>query len=134
MNDPRITERRKADRAIMALQVVDLASEYGLAAWHRPEQPGTRRTAVDLSGPHGLKLTVRFRGDSPQTVPGTYVLSWYGVEPGWRLDPHAFGNVNPYHGDLATDVARSFPHLRALLRDRFTVIADGSAFIQEGSE
>jgi hypothetical protein len=126
-----MTERRKADRAVMAGKVAALAAEHGLQAEVRPaEEPLTRATFVDLVGPHGLRLTVSFQGRSPHTQPDTYVLSWYGVEDGWRLSPDAFGDVNPYHGHKATDVARSFPHLRALLRDRFETIADGTAFVQ----
>jgi hypothetical protein len=130
-----LTERRKADRAIMAHRVVDLASEYGLAAWHRPELPGSRETPVDLAGPHGLRTTVRFRGDSPQPEPDTYVLSWYGVDhpvpdSGIRLNPDRFGDVNPHHGCKATDVARGFHSLIALLAVRFASIKDGTAFIR----
>jgi hypothetical protein len=125
-----LTERRKEDRALMARQVVDLASKHGLAAWHRPEQPGTRCTAVDLEGPHGLRLTVRFRGNSPQSAPDIYVLSWHGVTDGWRLDPGSFGDVNPYHGRKATDVTRGFTGLTRLLERRFTAVKDGSAFIR----
>lgn len=128
-----LTERRKADRAIMALQVVDLASEYGLAAWHRPEQPGTRHTSVDLAGPHGLKLTVHFYGITPFKAADTYVLSWHGTEDGWRLNPGTFGNVNSYHGHKATDVAHGFDALIAMLARRQASMADGSAFIQEGT-
>jgi hypothetical protein len=127
-----LTERRKADRLAMALQVVDLAGEYKLAAWHRPEQDGTRRTDVDLLCPHGLAVTVRFRGSSPQREPDTYVLSWYGVEEGTRLHPGMFGNVNPCYGHKATDVAHGFAQLLRILRERFAVIRDGSAFITEG--
>lgn len=83
---------------------------------------------MELAGPHGLKLTVKFDGDGANG-PDTYVLSWYGVEDGVRLAPGTFGRVNPYHGRKSTDVAHGFKALRFLLQCRFTVIADGSAFI-----
>jgi hypothetical protein len=128
-----LTERRKADRAEMARQVAALAREYGLTVHRaRPEQRGTRQVDVELSGPHGLAVTVRFRGSSPQREPDTYVLSWYGVEEGTRLHPGMFGNVNPCYGHKATDVAHGFAQLLRILRERFAVIRDGSAFITEG--
>lgn len=127
-----LTERRKADRQVMSLRIVDLAGGYQLAAWHQPEQPGTRETSVDLAGGHGLRMTVRFRGHSPQ--PDTWLLSWYGVEPGWRLNPAAFDRVNPYHGHKATDVCQGWNQLRNVLGLRFTAIADGSAFIAVTTE
>lgn len=125
------TAQRKAERAAMALQVVDLASEHGLAAWHQPEQNGTRLTSVDLQGPHGLQVTVRFQGYPGGTARDTYVLSWHGVEDGWRLDPRAFQTVNKFHGRKATDVAHGFDTLYVLLDRRFRRISDGTAFITE---
>lgn len=121
-----LTERRKDDRAVMALGVAELAIEHGLTAWHTS---GPRMRGVDLAGPHGLKLSVQFRGDSPQARPDVYVLSWHGVEDGARLHPGMFNSVNPYHGHKATDVAYGFAQLMRILRERFTVIADGSAFV-----
>lgn len=124
-----LTARRRADRAFMARQVVDLADEYKLAAWHKPEQPGTKRTDVDLECPRGLKVTVRFDGSRHATGPDTYVLSWHGVEDGTRLHPYRFSCVNPHHGHKATDVVTGFAALLRLLRERFAAIRDDSAFI-----
>jgi hypothetical protein len=124
-----LTERRKADRTVMAAYAADLAREHGLTAEVHPEQDGTRRTSVDLAGPHGLRLTVKFDGSSPHTEPDTYVLSWHGVDEGQRLAPGKFGSVNPVHGHKATDVARGFRELARLLAWRFECIADGSAFV-----
>jgi hypothetical protein len=123
-----LSERRKADRALMAGIVAELARVHGLNAIVTDEQHGSRKTSVDLAGPHGLKLTVQFRGSSPQAMPDTYVLSWYGVEAGWRLAPGVFGDVNPYHGHKATDVVHGFRGLAGLLARHFAAIADGSAF------
>lgn len=127
---PRMTERRKADRAIMAAQVAELARGYGLdARVVSGEHLRPRAMFVNLEGPHGLKLTVQFSGDSPHREPDTYVLCWHGLETGWRLDPDRFGSVNPYHGHKATDVARGFGSLIGLLAMRFARIRDGRAFI-----
>lgn len=124
-----LTERRKADRARMAGAVAELARTHGLGVMVYPELPGTRRCSVDLHGPHGLGLTVSFDGASPQPVADTYVLSWHGSSR--RLRQAAFGSVNRHHGHKATDVARGFPELAALLARRLSAIAGGSAFTAE---
>jgi hypothetical protein len=124
-----LTERRKADREMMAGTVAELARQHDLHATVTGEQHGSRKTAVELAGPHGLKLTVQFRGDSPSSLPDTYVLNWHGADKDWRLNPAVFSDVNPHHGCKATDVTRGFRALEALLLRRFARIADGSAFI-----
>lgn len=130
-----LSETRKTDRAVMAGHVEGLARSHGLraevaAGGRGPLGDGSRAVHVDVEGPHGLKVTVVFDGNSPQSAPDTYVLSWHGVEDGWRLFPAVFGgSVNPYHGHKATDVAHGFRDLTELLTRRFTAIADGSAFV-----
>jgi hypothetical protein len=123
-----LTETRKQDRAIMADYVAGLARWHGLAAEVGGELPGVRRTEVNITCPHGLQLTVRFRGDSPHAAPNTYVLSWHSLECGYRLVPGMFDDVNPYHGGKATDRAYDFNALATKLSRRFASIADGSAF------
>jgi hypothetical protein len=134
-----LTERRKADRAVMVKQVAALAEGHGITAEVRsggrgPLSDASRAVSVNLAGPHTLGLTVIFDGNSPQSEPDTYVLSWH-MRPradegkGRQLAPHAFGSVNSYHGHKATDVARGFAQLYYLLSRRFAAIADGSAFV-----
>jgi hypothetical protein len=115
----------------MALRIVDLAGEYKFSARVHPGIYGPRHLAVDIEFPHGLKLTVNFDGSNRGAGPDVYVLSWH-VDP-WdedstRLHPGMFGNVNSFHGHKATDVARGFAQLTRILRERFAVIRDGSAF------
>lgn len=127
-----LTERRKAGRAAMAGQVAELARQHGLTAIATGEQHGSRQTSVTLEAPHGLRLTIRFRGRSPQARPDTYVLSWYTnllQDDGWRLNPYRFGDVNPYHGSKATDLAHGFEDLCLLLDRRFRAIARGWAYL-----
>lgn len=124
-----LSETRKADRATMVARVAALACKHGITAVRRLEEPGTRFTSVDLAGPHGLKLTVRFDGGSWQ--PGVYVLSWYGIEDSTRLRPGVFWDVNAFHGCKATDIACGFAQLETMLGERFAAIADGSAFVSE---
>lgn len=126
-----LTERRKADRVKMAAALVDLASAYQFAAHAEPEQPGTRRAAVRLEFPRGLRLTVDFDGAKRIQRPDVYVLSWHGVDDGVRLHPGMFGNVNRHYGHKATDVAHGFDQLLRILQERFRCIRDDSAFITE---
>jgi hypothetical protein len=123
-----LSARRKADREAMAARVADLASEYKFPARAHTGIYGPRHLAVDIEFPHGLKLTVNFDGTPGGAGPDVYVLSWYGVEDGTRLHPGMFGHVNPLYGHKATDVAHGFAQLERTLRERFAVIADGSAF------
>ncbi len=132
-----LTERRKADRAIMAQRVAELAAVHGVRASVVAELPGTRLAGVVLAGPHTLGLTVEFRGSSPHAEPDTYVLSWH-MRPwsdegkGWALNPAAFV-AQRSHDTVATDVAYGFRPLLDLLARRFAAIADGSAFVQEAT-
>jgi hypothetical protein len=126
---PELTVRRAADRAAMASQVAILAGRHGLLT--RPVS-GPRMRGIEVSAPHGLQVTVKFEGSGP-LAPDTYLLSWHGVEEGTRLHPGMFNQVNPYHGHKATDVATGFEQLTRILRERFTVIANGSAFVSTAS-
>jgi hypothetical protein len=131
-----LTARRKADRAAMAAEVAGQAEQYGLAA--RVKTPGLfgeRSIDVEISGPHTLAVTVTFDGSRNDRA-DTYVLSWH-MRPwdaegqGWQLAPHAFCDVNRFHGTKATDVVHGFGQLGRVLTLRFRAIADGTAFTRE---
>jgi hypothetical protein len=124
-----LSARRKADRQVMAARVAGLASEYKFSAQAHTGIYGPQHLAVDIEFPRGLKLTVDFDGGNCGPGADVYVLNWHGVEDGTRLHPGMFGHVNPYHGHKATDVAHGFAQLVRILRERFTVIRDDSAFI-----
>ena len=123
-----LTSRRKADRAVMAGRIADLAREYGLAVVALPEQAATRKMSVAVGGPYGLRLTVDFDGASSGPGLDVYVLNWHGLR-GARFNRRRLVRVNPYHGHKATDVVYGFDELYGLLRPRFASVADGSAFI-----
>ena len=123
----RLTERaarlRESARALF--------DSHGLTAW---EGSDVRERSVSVSGPHGLRLTVRFRGNSPQCEPDTYVLSWCmlpGQDEGYRLNPRVFEGVNPYGGTKATDVVQGYRELCELLGNRFAHIMGRTAFIHD---
>jgi hypothetical protein len=130
-----LTERRKGDRAVMAAHVADLARMHGLTAEVAPGLD-KRELCANLAGPHGLRLTVRFRGDSPQCEPDTYVLSWCllpRMDDGYRLNPHVFEAVNSHHGCKATEVANGYRELCELLSNRFAHIMGRTAFVLDGT-
>jgi hypothetical protein len=127
-----LTERRKGDRAVMARYVAQLAEAYGLTAEVAPGLD-KRELCVRLAGPHGLGLTVRFQGNSPQCEPDTYVLSWHMTPwktDGYRLSPRVFEAVNPHHGCKATEVANGYRELCELLSNRFAHIMARTAFVR----
>jgi hypothetical protein len=134
-----LTERRKADRAVMARYVADLARAHGLVAGIVGERPGEqdRTVKVVMNGPHTLGLTVRFQGHSPQCEPDTYVLSWH-MRPwddegkGWELASGFADARTGRHDTKATDVANGWPELVQLLTRRFEAIQNGSAFVLAG--
>jgi hypothetical protein len=131
-----LSETRKADRAVMAAHVADLARMHGLSAEVRAGARGPRQVVAELAGPHGLQLAVRFDGDTPQCEPDTYVLSWCmqpGKDDGYRLNPRVFESVNPYHGTKATEVANGYRELCELLSNRFAHIMGRTAFVRDGT-
>src|SRR6266567_3385262 len=102
---------RKSDRAEMARRLEEAAKAHGVPyiredGWN--EEP--RTIAVSFTLPHGLRLSVHLEGDSAQQREGTHVLSWHGVEAGWRLRPDCFEDVNSFHGHKATDICYDFWH------------------------
>lgn len=121
----RLTERRAADRAKMAEQVMALVRRRGFTC-DMDDGLGPRELWVNIQTIHGLALTVDFDGASTQ--PDTYVLSWHGVEDPHKLSPSFAGSVNQYHWHKATDVCEGFESLMATLDRRLTSIASGEAF------
>lgn len=125
-----LTERRKADREIMAREVVALATSLGAQAAILPGFTA-RELCVHIETPQGLRLSVDFDGNSPHVRPDTYVLSWYIDHARETKLAPAFGNVNPYHWRKATGVVRGFPELLEILRHRLGQVRDGTAFQPE---
>ncbi len=127
-----LTERRKADRLVMAQYVAELAAGHGLRAQVRRLET-KRMVLAGLEGPHGLRLTVRFQGNTPHAAVDTYVLNWHmlpGETDGYRLNPRVFEAVNPYHGCKATEVANGYRELTEVLGNRFAHIQGGTAFVR----
>jgi hypothetical protein len=128
-----LTERRKADREIMAQQVFDMAFDLGASAAMILPGFNPREICVHIETPQGLRLSVNFNGKSPQRKPDTYVLSWHmGHDATAKLAP-AFGDVNPHHWRKSTDVVHGYAALLELLRRRLGQVLDGTAFQPEAA-
>lgn len=125
-----LTEKRKADREAMAIEIASLWGGEGFKATIIPSMnvyPGKRCIMVDLEGPHGLRVSPRFNGDSWQ--PDTFVLSWHMSTNATAKLAGIFDSVNPIHRHKATDIAEGFEDLKRLLTIRRAQLQDGSAFL-----
>lgn len=123
-----LTEARKGDRAKMAAIVQALAVECGAAATIAPHIYSARAISVRIEAARGVRLSVDFRGDTPQTRHDIYVLSWHMELDTDARFSNAFGNINTFHFRKSTDIADSFGQLQSILRHRLGQIASGEAF------
>lgn len=121
-----LTERRKADRAVMAAAVAALAAECGATATIEPMPLNPRGMFVRIEAPGGLSVAPDFDGYSRQ--PDVYVVSWYLPCSGRRLSEDFLASVNPYHRRKATAVVYDFESLCAHLRAGLAMARDGSAY------
>jgi hypothetical protein len=133
---PRVlTERRKADRNLMANLLAALVRQCGAECERidgdEGSYPGPNAIALDVRAARGLCVTVSLRGRSPHEHPDTFLLSWNVRYPATaRLNEATFGgNVNPYHKQKASYVAHGFDDLCRQLSRGLRMAADGSAFL-----
>jgi hypothetical protein len=127
-----LSEKRKADREVMAKAVHDL--------WLKDAGPdftakieghtddfflGKDAMMITLNGPRGVRLGIDFDRRSPQ--PGVFVLSW-NIRLSTALFSTAFGDPNRWHFQKSTDVAYGFDSLCAVLAKRKAQLASGEAF------
>lgn len=127
----KLTERRKADRETMVVDVANAALRVPGVKVALNRDMGTREVWTHIKGARGLSLTVVFDGDSSQ--PDVHVLSWHGVEAPHKLSPSFAPSVNNFHWHKATDIHEGFDGLCDLIVRRLRSAADGTAFQpQEG--
>jgi len=122
-----LTEKRKADRAQMATAVAMLAAS--LDAHAEIEEMSPREVWINIRARRGLCLTVDFDGQSCQ--PDIHVVSWHMASDVDTCFADAFGDLNPYHFRKATDIARGFDELCAVLTRGLEMARDGTAFSDE---
>lgn len=124
-----LTERRKADRKIMAEQVADLAVKHGASACIELEHDREITVYTTLQG---VALAIDFDGASRQVEPDTYVLSWhqdFNHNRDWRFaEAFAPGHINTVHRHKATHVVIGFEPLLELLDRKWAEIKAGAAF------
>lgn len=137
-----LTERRKADRKIMAAGVAALCAEYGVECEVRdfatfkysdgsPADPRPSIWCIMKAAGGALHCTVEFEGGPFNTQPNYFCLPWY--VPGKERLSRRFGvvagaEVNPHHRGKCTAFADGFDDLLIALGDVFALVADGEAF------
>jgi hypothetical protein len=127
-----LSETRKADRQKIAQMVSDICSEYKIDhSWTREGfvEGYPKAHVIQIDAGEGLKVSVEIDGDSVQ--PNTWVLAWHiGFNSDARL-ADSFGDINKFHFQKCTEVARSTFGLIDHLRSKFELIAEGKAFDEE---
>ena len=121
-----LTERRKADRVIMAERIQAISASFG-AVCERC-QLGTE-LIISIRTARGLRVGVGLDGRSVQ--PDVFVMAWnIASDSDAKLSPN-FGDVNSCHYHKATHVAHGFDAVAAELARGLSMDADGSAFQTE---
>ncbi len=123
------TEKRKADRAKMAAELIEVATKAGATAAIDTEWPSERAVMIRIVAACGLQLNIDFDGDSPQ--PDTHVLSWHISRDFDTCLADAFsrvGSVSTVHFHKATSIADGFDDLCRIVTNGLTLAADGTAF------
>ncbi len=126
-----LSERRKADRERMAADVAALARELGARVEiSNPAPLSPRGIWVEIEAPGGLSVTVDFDGQSCQ--PDVHVVSWHmrPVRNKARLAScFPGGDVNPFHRQKASYIARGFDELAAHLREVLSMALAGTIYM-----
>jgi len=127
MDLSKLNVARAKDREAMAALVVALVQPPW--TWERRDGLwSSREVAIELTGPHGLKVAVEFNGASKQDREGTFILSWHDVQDPHKLARSFAPSVNESHWHKATDVCDGLEDLLNVLKPRMASAVDGSAF------
>jgi hypothetical protein len=132
ISDPTLSERRKADRAAMAVRLTDAITEAGGTVQPDPQWNRAVIHALMLliTAPGGAFVHVEFNGKSIQ--PNTYVVTWNILSDAKHRHVRfaEIGDVNPFHRAKATRVAYGFEQLCDLLVADVRRFVDGSGYEQ----
>lgn len=120
----RLTERRAADRKVMAAQVEALATELG-ATVTRPDSFGSRDIRLSIETPHGCTLSVDFDGDNPANLRDVHVLTWNVASDSLYAFAAGMGSVNPCHFAKASRVTHGLDALLWTLERDIPALIDG---------
>ncbi len=125
-----MTERRKADRAVMADALARYMGELGATVEIEPEHD--RRIVVRVIVKHGEReATIGVDFDGSSTQPDIFVQTWNTRNS--CFSGH-MGDVNQAHYGKATRVAYSFDGLAAMLARDVRNLVSGKGFSPEREE
>ncbi len=123
-----LTERRAADRKIIAQMIIDTATANGCTATQRPAPIGLREIWIIVEAPGGAHVTIDLDGDSTQ--PNVHVWTWnihHDSEArfgnGWGHDA-----VNPFHRRKATHVTHGITETLSIMAADCRGLVDGSRY------
>lgn len=132
-----LSQLRASDRIAMAADTQALALALGASAVIRPGYLNKRELCVDIAGARGLSVTVSFNGNTPQSEPDIWVLSWHidsRADPGQPAIADRFApnyGVNRHQFQKATHVVRGYATLLAQIERSLKMLANGTAFDTE---
>lgn len=121
-----LSERRKADRQMMAEILVAEMILAGAEAEIDNEYGGPREIMVRITAPGGAFISVDFDGDSCQ--PDVHVCTW-NTRGLVFLNPDLLGDVNPHHYGKVNRVARGLGSLLWLLKQDVAKFVDGRGYL-----
>lgn len=130
-----LSEKRKAERKVLAREMHRLCVDHGIPAvieWDPFERRAKNREVhVRIKDKGGLCCSVEFDGQTPQAILDTYVVSWH-------MDWQTLGNRriagdfaqsrNSVHRLKATDVFHGVTTLFINMDRRLEKLADGTAY------
>lgn len=127
---PKLSERRKADRALMAAHLENLVTICGATAKIEDKPYGDsspRLIRVEVEAARGLRCGFDFDGDSTQ--PDVFVNPWHmSLDTDACLSDVFPGSVNPYHFTKSTTVCHGFDELCQHVKQVLEMAKDGTAF------
>jgi hypothetical protein len=130
---PKLTERRAADRKMMAETLAQIATECGATAEIENKPFGDmspKMVMVRVTCQRGLQCAFEFDGESLQ--PDTFVNAWnFDTDSDTCLADSFPGSVNNYHFRKSTTSVDGFEALCDHVRDVCTKAAAGSIFDEE---
>lgn len=129
-----LTERRRADREIMAGMVERLCAEMGVPC-SRDQSPGRRDMAVRIE-PRDAVVGIEFDGSHFNTQPDVFCMPWNIQFASDKRFSDAFGRavgaeVNPFHRRKCMGFADGIESLLLRLRAAMDCINRGDAFETE---
>lgn len=123
-----LSERYKADRAVMASELQALVGDCGATVVDVVTHP--TEVLIRVCAPGGLGVFVELEQRNPCGT-DQYMLSWcMDGTTELKLSDDFPGQVNTYHRRKATTFASGYEDLKDKLRSCLKMAADGSAYLK----